>query len=320
MLNRPAVSVVVPTFNQPGFLLEALASVFAQTFTDFEVIVINDGSTDDTLERLAPLQSEHGQLMRVITQPNGGTGAARNRGIDEARGQYVALLDHDDVWMAGKLAAQVAYFEAHPRCSAVVVPYASSRDPGKAMFDPAGLTDAGGIVDRPLRKLADKQALMTTCSVLMFPRERARGLRFGTEPGAIEDVPFHIGLLGRGQLGVAGREVLAVYRFHAANSSSQASYFYGGIKLLRRMDRQGRFAELSAADRSDMLAWLGFIGRAAAVTQLLQGRRLRGLETYFREFAHQLRQGRYDFMLAYPAMGLLPRRITQAWTRRGTRK
>jgi hypothetical protein len=320
MSNPPAVSVVIPTFNQPVFLLEALESVFVQTFEDYEVVVVNDGSTDDTLDQLAPLQSRHGRRLRVITQPNAGTGAARNHGIELSLGKYVALLDHDDLWMPAKLAAQVKFLEEHPRCAAAVVPYASSRQPGHGMFDPAALTDAEGIVQRPFRKLAEKHALLTTCSVLMFARERARGLRFGTERGIIEDVQFQIGLLARGALGVAGRELQAVYRFHDSNTSAQAPYFYGGIKLLRRLDREGRFDELSALQRTDMLAWLGFIGRAAAVTQLLQRRRLRGLEIYCRELRHQLREGRLDFALAYPAMALLPGRLTQAWSHRGTRE
>src|SRR4051794_18857373 len=122
-MSTPLVSVVVPTYNQPVLLLETLQSVFAQTFDDFEVIVVNDGSTDDTAARVEALAREEPELvrgrLRLISQANQGIGAARNRGIDEARGKYVAMLDHDDLWLPEKLAAQVAFYERTPECSIV---------------------------------------------------------------------------------------------------------------------------------------------------------------------------------------------------------
>jgi glycosyltransferase involved in cell wall biosynthesis len=115
MSDRPLVSVVIPTYNQPQLLLETLQSVFAQTLTDYEIVVVNDGSTDDTLERLRPVADR----IRIISQENTGIGGARNRGIAESRGKYVALLDHDDLWMSEKLEEQAGYFEKHPECSIV---------------------------------------------------------------------------------------------------------------------------------------------------------------------------------------------------------
>lgn len=312
----PAVSVVVPTYNQPALLLETLASVFAQTFTDFEVVVVDDGSTDDTLARLRPLEEQHPGRLRIVTQANAGVGAARNRGIDEARGKYVALLDHDDLWMPGKLAAQVRFLELHPDACGVVVPYAVSTAPGRPVFDPAAVAAADGVISRPFRKLADKVPILTTCSVLMFPADKARGLRFGTVRGAIEDVPFQIGLLARGPLGVAGEGVQAIYRLHAANTFRQSSYFYEGHKLLRRLDREGAFAAVRGPDRADLLAWLAFIGRATATTQLGLGLRRRGLGVYVRELAHQVRDGRLDFVAAYPVLALAPRRVVTWWMNR----
>jgi glycosyltransferase involved in cell wall biosynthesis len=94
MSRTPTFSIVIPTYNRLGFLKRALSSVWAQTFTDFEVIVVDDGSTDGTTEWLAA----QGARMRTITQANRGPGAARNLGTREARGEYVAFLDSDDVW------------------------------------------------------------------------------------------------------------------------------------------------------------------------------------------------------------------------------
>ena len=88
----PRVSVVVPTYTARALLAETLAAILAQTFTDFELIVVDDGSTDDTADYLASIADPR---LRVVRQANAGVGAARNRGIDESRGAFVAFCDHD---------------------------------------------------------------------------------------------------------------------------------------------------------------------------------------------------------------------------------
>ena len=110
----PVVSVVIPTYNHRAYVLDTLASVFAQTFTDYEVIVVNDGSPDDTAEVLRPLV-EAGRI-RYFEQPNQGQAAARNRGIAEARGEFIALLDDDDLWPPDSLANRVYVLGGHPAC------------------------------------------------------------------------------------------------------------------------------------------------------------------------------------------------------------
>jgi glycosyltransferase involved in cell wall biosynthesis len=105
-----AVSIIIPTYNHRDFIIETLESVFAQTFTDYEVIVVNDGSPDDTASVLKPLV-EAGRIY-YIEQPNAGAAAARNRGLAAARGEYVAFLDDDDLWPANKLQWQVAVLRA----------------------------------------------------------------------------------------------------------------------------------------------------------------------------------------------------------------
>jgi len=110
--SRPTVSVVIPTYNHRDYILQTLESVFAQTFANYEVIVVNDGSPDDTAELLRPL-TEAGRI-RYFEQANGGQGAARNQGIEAARGEFVALLDDDDLWPANKLEWQVAALQSEP--------------------------------------------------------------------------------------------------------------------------------------------------------------------------------------------------------------
>jgi glycosyltransferase involved in cell wall biosynthesis len=99
----PAVSVVIPTYNMAGWVTDAVQSALAQTFRDVEVIVVDDGSTDNTEEALAPWRDR----IRYIRQDNGGQSVATNTGVLAARAPYVALLDADDLWLPEKLERQL---------------------------------------------------------------------------------------------------------------------------------------------------------------------------------------------------------------------
>ena len=103
----PAVSVVIPAYNVAPFIAETLNSVFAQTFTDFEVIVVDDGSPDG--EELQRTLEPYLEGVRYVRQENRGAGAARNRGVQEARGEFIAFLDSDDLWMPNYLKEQVRF-------------------------------------------------------------------------------------------------------------------------------------------------------------------------------------------------------------------
>ena len=109
------VAVVIPTFNRGWIVSEAIDSVLGQTCRDFELIVIDDGSEDDTQTILNRyVRSEHGGKIRVIRQENRGVSAARNRGIREASGRFIALLDSDDLWLPEKLEKQMEFFGQNP--------------------------------------------------------------------------------------------------------------------------------------------------------------------------------------------------------------
>jgi len=107
----PSVSVVIPTYNTIAYLPYAIESVLRQTFQDFEILVVNDGSTDTTD---LWMDQQPDDRIRHIRQANQGLSAARNTGISLAQGRYVALLDADDVWEPTKLEKQVHYLDTHP--------------------------------------------------------------------------------------------------------------------------------------------------------------------------------------------------------------
>ncbi len=115
-MQAPLISVVIPTYNRAAYIADAIASVRAQTHTPVELIVVDDGSTDDTPELLQGLA---GEGLRWLRQENRGFAAARNAGIAMASGALLAFLDSDDIWHADKLSRQITVFERAPDTDAV---------------------------------------------------------------------------------------------------------------------------------------------------------------------------------------------------------
>jgi glycosyltransferase involved in cell wall biosynthesis len=116
MSNLPLISVVIPTYNRVQQVQSALNSVLMQTYREFEVIIVDDGSTDGTchaIHRIIRKQSNDRNRIRYFFQPNQGQSVARNKGIYESRGQWIAFLDSDDVWMPEKLEWQVRAIERY---------------------------------------------------------------------------------------------------------------------------------------------------------------------------------------------------------------
>lgn len=117
----PTVSVVMPVYNVRAYVAEAITSVLAQTFTDFELVIVDDGSTDGSTDICASFGDPR---IRIVRQVNRGLAGARNTGISEARGRYIALLDSDDRWLPEKLALHVIHLENNP---AIGVSFSPSR-------------------------------------------------------------------------------------------------------------------------------------------------------------------------------------------------
>lgn len=115
----PKVSVVIPAYNAMKYLPETLESVVKQTYTDFEVLVVNDGSSDHIVDWMAQITDPR---VKLISQANQGLPSARNTGIINAQADYIAFLDADDLWEATKLAKQVRCLDEHPEVGLVHTP------------------------------------------------------------------------------------------------------------------------------------------------------------------------------------------------------
>ncbi len=166
------VSVVIPTYNRARFLGAAVASVRAQTWPCMEIVIVDDGSTDNTSEVVAKL----GEGIRYVVQPNSGPAAARNRGILEAQGDLIGFLDTDDRWLAGKIAGQIAILQRDPAVVLVGADMAIEDETGQVQvpsnFERRGLQAFFASLDgRPVpeapRRLLDLN-FINTSTVLVY--------------------------------------------------------------------------------------------------------------------------------------------------------
>jgi GT2 family glycosyltransferase len=211
--RAPVVSVLMTTFNGAGFVGASIASVLAQSFPDFELIVVDDGSTDATAQVLAGIGDTRVRVLRQAA--NGGVVAARNAGFLAARGRYVAALDHDDLSHPERLARQVAYLDAHPDVVLVATEIEIEEVAGRrhAPDHPTG-GDPALIrwllhVDNPL-----------TWSSVMFRTDAVRRLGAFMRPEyeLADDFDLYHRLLAVGEIARLD-EVLTVYRWHARNTT-----------------------------------------------------------------------------------------------------
>jgi glycosyltransferase involved in cell wall biosynthesis len=195
-------------FNGEAHLGEAIASVLAQEYRGFELIVVDDGSTDGT----ADIAKSHGDAVRYVRQANAGPSSARNRGVQLARGELVALLDSDDRWLAGKLARQVALLSERPALHGCFTHARLFWDGvGAAMAaEEAGWPverriDTGGLIGSSLmvrREVFDTAgmfdpALPHSASPEWFSRAQASGSLFETIGEVLVDRRMHVGNFSR---------------------------------------------------------------------------------------------------------------------------
>ena len=137
--DQPLVSAIIPVYNCQSYLAEAIDSALAQTYRSLEIIIVDDGSTDDS----AKVAARYASAVSYCHQPHAGISAARNRGIGLAQGSFLSFLDSDDLWLEDKTALQIAAFDQDPSLDMVLGQAMQFRDTGEAAAKaPNGLGDA----------------------------------------------------------------------------------------------------------------------------------------------------------------------------------
>ncbi|MCC7359780.1 MAG: glycosyltransferase family 2 protein [Anaerolineales bacterium] len=208
----PTVSVIMAAYNAAPYLAAAVNSVLAQTERAWELIVVDDGSTDDTPAVLARYSDD--PRFSVIAQANGGPAAARNRGLEAAQGTLIALLDADDVWRPGYLAAMRAALEADPQAVAAFAGW-QYMDASGAPLPQVVIAQAEGLAEA----LSWRNPLVPSGAVI---RRAALEQCGGFDPAlrGVEDWDLWLRLAAVGGL-VVVPQVLVFYRTHAENLSDQ---------------------------------------------------------------------------------------------------
>jgi glycosyltransferase involved in cell wall biosynthesis len=133
-LRMPKVEVIIPAYNAARYLPIAIESVVAQTFEDWRILLVDDGSTDDTTQVIAPYRQELGEKLLYLRKANGGLPAARNTAIRHATAEFLALLDADDIWLPNRLEESLKVFEGRPQVG-LSYGYISRVDPDGALID-----------------------------------------------------------------------------------------------------------------------------------------------------------------------------------------
>jgi glycosyltransferase involved in cell wall biosynthesis len=261
----PTVSVVIPAFNADWCVGKAIDSVRAQDFHDLEIIVVDDGSTDRTATVLAAF----GDAIRVIRQPNGGMSSARNAGIAAAGGKFVAFLDADDWWLAGKLSRQVELMQARPE---IGFSSAAARveDPGGQLVN---LWACEGWQSRCLVDLfASNAGIAGGSSALMVRRTLFDEVGVYDETlGGAEDADLWIRLAAVTEYGCIAEPLVVVLRRPDSVSRNVERMRQGAIRMMRKnrhllpADLRGNYWRACLASLySDYAKWRHRAGRRGA--------------------------------------------------------
>jgi glycosyltransferase involved in cell wall biosynthesis len=223
-MNTTRISVIIPVYNGERFLAEAIRSVLDQTLPPDEIIVVDDGSTDDSADIVAGMPLPPKTELTLVRQPNQGPAAARNRGIALAAGELIAFLDADDLWMPEKLERQIAHLAQEPAADGVICHVESFVEPGgkwppgrnRTLFDqlppmysfctllirrPA--LDRVGRLDPQYRAGEDTE---------WFARASDAGLIFAITPAALLRRRFHSANLSHSNAAATPRQLVHIVR------------------------------------------------------------------------------------------------------------
>jgi len=250
----PIVSVVIPVYNGERYLGETIQSVLDQTYRNFELIVVDDGSTDGS----AAVAKRFGEAVRYMSRPNGGVCKARNTGMAAARGSYLAFLDQDDLWLPEKLAVQVAYLEGHQEVGAV---YCQCEVIGKAKwgrsvyYSEPMKDDVVGIMKGPY-------LLMTATMFRTEVLRKIGGFEESFIGAGTEDVDLTLRFKAAAQVAYLPT-TLARYRVHSTNSSNNDPVLLHnhGIYLRKAWDRHGHDPHCARFLNQQLVGYFSDLGK-----------------------------------------------------------
>lgn len=226
--DAPTVSVVIPAYNAGWCVRHAIDSVLAQTCTDFELIVVDDGSTDDTAQVLA----SYGDRARIVPKANGGLSSARNAGVEAARGSYIAFLDADDRWMPDKLMRQLTLMDANPNlafCSTA----ARIEDPdGRSL----GEWRCGCNTQPPLEAIFAANAFVAGSGSAVLARRDAlvRAGPFDEALRSLEDIDMWMRLAAIGDYACVAEPLTVILKHPDSMSRNLDVMRDAAIKVMRR--------------------------------------------------------------------------------------
>lgn len=264
-MSRPDVSVIMPTFNRLEWLRAAIDSVFAQTHRDWELVVIDDGSGAPTRDYLRALAETGDERIKVMFRAHcGNPPLARNVALRAARGEYVAFLDSDDLWVPGKLERQLASLRARPNrewsyTGAVLVDACGKPLAGRSLPCPA--VRDGWIVESLLRG----EAAVTQSSILV---QRAALERVGGYP---EDLPvcgdyeLFVRLALRSEVDFVAEDLVLIRR-HGEHYSNDIEALTDLYRFIRKMQCARLAPHMAAILRARRLSVARSIARAVAVS------------------------------------------------------
>jgi glycosyltransferase involved in cell wall biosynthesis len=255
LTTLPRVSVIIPAYNCDRYIQQAVNSVLNQTYTDYEIIVVDDGSTDETAKVLQP----YGDRIRYYYQENQGAAIARNRALRLARGEFIAFLDGDDFFLPNKLAAQVAYFDTNPALDLVQSGWRVVDQAGNVISDvepwhyAPDLDLAGFFLYKPVRP-SSMILRRTWC-------ERVGGFDPSLPP--TEDLDFALRLALLGCNGAWLRDIHACYRQHDSNLMSGGRRVMKNTEILlerflARPDLPDSIHQLKGQERYQRFVWFAW--------------------------------------------------------------
>ncbi len=224
------VSIVMSTYNRAHLVGEAIRSALAQTYTDFELIVVDDGSKDDTRDVVAGFADPR---IRYVYKKNAGLAAGRNTGIEYACGDYIAFLDDDDLYLPNKLAVQVAFMDQYPEIGWTSGGYRITDMQGKF------LGEQRPWLHYPKLELRIWLFWCPTCPTAVMVRREwlDRGGGFDSQQGLQEDWELWLRLAYAGCQMVWVPEIVCVYRLHSANMVRNSKAVRAKTGILRVLDK-----------------------------------------------------------------------------------